>query len=174
MPQQTFGMTFDSCDAGCNTDMVSVVNNYSTNTAFNYTGTSTNGIVFRSPITYMYTYTATTQSSVGGEYYGRKDIYDYQNETYPFSGSPGSYTRIPELSGKTCPDMSAWGPEFNGDYQSYHYAYRYELASTTNRVDFRIYAYEISSTHARNPLIKTLVYEKIGGVVTVANAAYLV
>lgn len=175
MPTQTLGMTFNSCDAGCGSNMIFDVNSASTGVTRNYTGTSTNGVVYRSPISNMYYYTGITQSVVSGTYSGVKQIYYYQNETYPFSGSPGSYTRIPELSGETCSDMSRWAPNGTGNFSSTHYYYTYELANPAlNRTDFRIYSCEIKSTGVVNCLIKTLVYEKINGVVTVANSNYLV
>ena len=178
MPTQTYGMSFTTCDSGC-LSMTNNVNSYSTNPAYNFTGTSTNGLLYNNPIPYMWSYTSQTISQTGYTVYGERYLFNFQNETYPASADTlTSYVNIPAYSAITCPNINDYWYEYipSINYvRSFYFYYDWNLITPTlNRTDFRIYAIQISREGKYNDTVKTLVYEWSGGTATYTNSNYLV
>jgi hypothetical protein len=125
------------------TNIVDVINNSSTGTSNNYTGTTNTGSRYvDSFLSLTYSCTAVTSNSATTST-GLVQYPKYLNETIPFSGG----TIIPSLSAYTL--SSFYNPnifEFNSisgnvpNYQRYNYYYIQKLNNPLDYRDFEIYA----------------------------------
>lgn len=178
MPTVTYGMSYTSCDLDCsfwtNFTMVPRINNSSTGSTNNYTGTTNQGVVLPSGLSTLISVIESLSSQTGVTMNGNILISNYNNYTYPYSGTPA--TIIPSLTSQTC-DIST---NLVGDNSSAGYVkayYRYD-AEFYNPADlsgsFRIFAREINANGNVNLSVKTLIYELTGGVVTYTDPQYLV
>jgi len=179
MPTISAGMTFTSCEVGCQSSMTTVINNInnsSTGTSNNFSGTSNTGS--------RYTTTTVIQStSVRLSYNSNPSVsatttptitlYDYQYQTIPWSGSGN--TLIPALSGQTC---QYTGFQSNGTFLvKYPYSYRVVLTNPNDERDYDILGSPITNgVYSGYP--GTAIYELAvrysGGSVTYSNPYYTI
>jgi hypothetical protein len=183
MPTISANTTFTSCEVGCTNSVngvVSTVNSSSTGTTGNYTGTTTVGSLYDNSFKFMYRVNVTTLPMSGATSPNEIYISDFQNETYPSTGTTETgYTIVPSYSAVTCPNILN---TFNGSYigpNAYNYSkvyayYRVELFDPLDFKNFRIYASEINSFGQLNNSIRTLVYEWSGGTNTYSNPEYII
>jgi len=179
MPTISAGMTFTSCEVGCQSSMTTVINNInnsSTGTSNNFSGTSNTGS--------RYTTTTVIQStsvrlsynsspSVSATTTPTITLYDYQYQTIPWSGSGN--TLIPALSGQTC---QYTGFQSNGTFLvKYPYSYRVVLTNPNDERDYDILGSPITNgVYSGYP--GTAIYELAvrysGGSVTYSNPYYTI
>ena len=183
MPTISANTTFTSCEANCNSSVnaiVSTVNTYSTATTYNYTGTTTVGSLYDNSFATMFRVNVSTLPNSGGTRASEIIFSNFQNETYPSTGTTETgYTIVPSYSAVTCPNILN---TFNGIYigpNAYIYSkvyayYRVELFDPLDFKNFRIYASEINSFGQFNDSIRTLVYEWSGGTNTYSNPEYII
>jgi hypothetical protein len=183
MPTISANITFTSCEVGCNSsvnNVVTNVNNYSTATTFNYTGTTTVGSLYDNSFVNMFYVNYSSQPRSGATQQNQIGFYNFQNETYPSTGTTETgYAIVPSYSAVTCPNIlntftsSSVGPNAYQYYKSYSY-YTVELFDPLDFKNFRIYALEINSSGQVNTSIRTLVYVWSGGTNTYSNGQYII
>jgi hypothetical protein len=167
---------FGSCDIGCasaTANITNTVNNQSTGTTSFYKNFNS-GFYFqnfiRGVIGVTSGITQTLQKDLTGNYF----LFDYESNTYPFSGSP--YTLIPSLSASVCTNYISGGnesPYFNTTQRrKYKYFYRVRLTNLSDVNDFDISASTISNGAQINPFI--LVYRYSGGSVVYSDPVYII
>jgi hypothetical protein len=154
--------------------MVPRINNSSTGSTNNYTGTTNQGVVLPSGLSTLISVIESLSSQTGVTMNGSISILNYNNYTYPYSGTPA--TIIPSLTSQTC-DISTnlVGDNSSGGYTKAYYRYDAEFYDVTDLSgSFRIFAREINANGNVNLSVKTLIYELTGGVVTYTDPQYLV
>ena len=177
MPTVSYGMSYTSCDIDCvfwaNSTMVVRINSSATGSTNNYTGTTNQGVVSQNGLSTLLSVTESLFSQTATTISGTINILNYNNYTYPYSGTPA--TIIPSLSSQTCDISSLTGGISSSFYVKVYYQYTAEFYDEFDLSDsFRIFASEINANGAVNSSVKTLVYELSGGTVTVYNSQYLV
>jgi hypothetical protein len=178
MPTVTYGMPYTSCDLDCEfltkVLMVPRINNSSTGSTNNYTGTTNQGVVLSSGLSTLISVIESLSSQTGTTMDGNIVISNYNNYTYPYSGTPA--TIIPSLTSQTC-DISTnlVGDNSSNSYRKLYYRYDAEFYDADDLSgSFRIFAREINANGNVNLSVKTLIYELTGGVVTYTDPQYLV
>ena len=178
LPTITPGITFTSCDIQCQTllnTIVQDINNYSTGSTYNYTGTTNVGSTYVYITRYMrwLSQSMTNQTSInaGAAFY----LNNTNNSTYPASGN--TPTLIPSLSGVTCPNITDYMIA-NGilDYYKYTYYYTISLINPTDptSIDINIFGNYIGKSGLANTNFKTLIGQYIGGVLNIIDSDYFV
>ena len=103
MPLVTTGITYTTCDVGCTSAELSIVNginNFSTASTYNLNITTNTGARANSPITSGYKLTVSNAPYTGtGNYTGSLSLSEWQVETTPWTGSS---TYVDAYSGQTC------------------------------------------------------------------------
>jgi hypothetical protein len=183
MPTISANTTFTSCEVGCTNSVngvVSTVNSSSTGTTGNYTGTTTVGSLYDNSFKFMYRVNVSTVPRSGATQQNQISISNFQNETYPSTGTTETgYTIVPSYSAVTCPNIlntfssSVIGPNAYTYNKNYSY-YTVELFDPLDFKNFRIYSSAINSSGQINTAIKTLVYEWSGGTNTYSNPEYII
>jgi hypothetical protein len=184
MPTVSTGMTFSVCELNC-TDSISAlvgtVNNSSTGTTNNYTGTTNTGAKYVEPFGNIFGYTGPNEilPVTGITHQGYTAVSNKVLWTKPVSGSTSPYTLIPELSGTTCPFISNdfFNPDPNNltnSWYSYAFSYRVELTDPLDVRAFEIYAHPISSNGEPDTTIgnRVLIYTYDGTTGTIIDSAY--
>jgi hypothetical protein len=184
MPTVTSNITFTSCEINCQASVSSVVssiNSSSTGSTYNYTGTTTAGSFYDNSFSNMWQLNYSVQSRTLAIYNRVLYITNFQNETYPATGTTVlGYTTVPTYSGVTCPDILNTFSTTNFGPNAYQYnkTYSYIQAELFDPLDFRnfrLYACEITSNgYVTSPLVRTIFYEFSGGSVTYTNPEYLI
>lgn len=183
MPSITYGLTgYSSCDLNCTGNAATIVtnvNNYTTGSSFNYTGTTTVGSLYSNPIRQVINLNSSNTPITAGTIQSLITLNNYLNVTVPSSGA--SYTLLPSFSGEACTNIldnfwvSSGGPYPNSvQFWKYYAYYGVYLFDPLDFQNFRIYAPEISSNGVLNSSIQTLVYEFSGGTVTYSNPEYII
>lgn len=176
MPTITYGMSFSTCDLFCSSIVsgyVININNNSTGSTFNYTGTT------NTASRYLYTHagvlTAVSSTTVSTEWNNVSyiDIQYFQNETVPASGA--SYTLIPSLSGTACPNITKYfGPNSTG-YFRHNAWYQFRLIDPLDLSAFQIYTNKALETGTTiNTFVYELVYTFSGGTVQYSDPNYII
>jgi hypothetical protein len=179
MPTISAGMSFTSCEVGCQSSMTTAINNInnsSTGTSNNFSGTSNTGsryttttVIQQTVVRMTYNSTPSTATTTTGSLF----LYDYQYQTIPWSGDGN--TLIPSLSGQTC--------QYSGFQRSgsvlfkYPYSYRIELTNPNDERDYDILGSPITNgVYSGFP--STIIYELAvrysGGSVTYSNPYYTI
>lgn len=143
MPVMSNGISFTECEQFCNSSVqsiISTINNASTGTSNNFTGTTTTGSRYDNftclQPNYNLSYNNTVTTSQTRSNYSR--LYSYQYQTIPWSGI--SNTLIPSLSGQSC-NITGLTLNSSGQYyEKYNYYYRVILTDPLDRTSFDIYA----------------------------------
>lgn len=146
MPTIIDGLTYDpncSVQGTIQNNIINIINNQSTGTTNNYTGTTTVSSKYTYPIHGRTELCSGTTSNLSGT--ARSDIYTpkYINETITYTGS--TPTLVPSLSAKTF-NFDTTGFTFqnvsnnNGYYQRYNYYYLVTLNNLSDFRDFQIYS----------------------------------
>ena len=185
MPTISNGMTYTTCDQNCTSNtnnVVSVINQSSTGTSFNYTGTTNTGSKYVEPIKYNNYLTETDTPSIYQEMSENSNISNYLNETYPFSASsPTTYTLIPTLSGATWSNIDSYfyvtdPTPVSVYYRYFYYRYVYYLKFTLfNPLDYRDYKIESRIISPNGQLSNyELAYVFSGGTEQYWNPAYVI
>jgi len=175
MPTITNGMSFTSCDLYCTSNIsqtVRDVNDYSTGSTYNYTGTTNTASRYIYPhqgiITAYSSSTVNTEFNLGS--YMQLDF--FQNETVPASGS--SYTLIPSLSGVSCPNITNYFTKQSVGYQRYDAYYQFRLIDPLDLSAFQIYTNRVLETGTTvNAFVWKLVYTFSGGTVQYSDPNYI-
>jgi hypothetical protein len=178
MPTISDNITFTSCEVNCNgyvSTYVNNINNSSTGTTYNYTGTTTVGSLYDKSFNAMNKINVITTPRSVVALQSAIFLSDFQNETYPSTGTTETgYTIVPSYSGETCPNILNTMKR-NGVTYIKIYSYNdVELFDPLDFKNFRIYASEINSMGELNALLKTLVYEWSGGTNTYSNPEYII
>lgn len=177
MPTIQNNLNYTSCDVGCSSSVLFIVNDIntsSTGTTNNRVLTNNTGSRYTDPVSiYWYLSQNTsnnTTATVGGNY----SINNSLNSTLPFSGSSSPYTPIPALSSQTC-DFSSKGITQNPNTGSetqliYVYDYLVTQGGTNN-------TYTITVNPIVNGVRTTTNYPDTvatvdNGVVTYSNPLY--
>ena len=175
MPTISDGITFSSCDLNCDanvSNIVNPVNDRSTGTTYNYTGTTNVGSTFNNLVRNMVVLRTITNSNSGGGTAPLSYISPTDNFTYPASGTP--YTIIPSLSASTCPELLNSYYFSGSDYRKYFGFYLVELFDPTDYQNFRISSSYINSQGFPNTSDKTIIYEYSGGTGTIIDPDYFI
>lgn len=162
MPTIINGLTYDpSCSVSSQiqSQFVNIINDSSTGTTNNFTGTTTTGSKYTYPFNNGYFacsgVTSLTATTMIGEVYYPK----YLNETIVYTGT--TPTIVPSLSGKTFnfnpSDFTLVndGVTNLGSYGRYNYCYTIELNNPSDFRDYKIYAKQITGTTIGS---QTLIY----------------
>ena len=178
LPTITSGLTFSSCELQCKgyvDHIVSLVNNSSTGSTYNYTGTTNVGSTYNYILSYMTFMTQSTLNQVSINQTGSYNLNITSNFTYPASGN--TPTLIPSLSGVTCPNITDY-MFLNGalDYFKYTYYYTISLINPTDptSIDINIFGNRLSKSGNSTTTNKTLIGQYIGGVLNIIDSDYFV
>ena len=177
MPTIPYGMSFTTCDLYCTTivsQQVTNMNNSSTGSTYNYTGTT------NTASRYLYGHTGILKSASGSTVSTTQDfvsyiiLTNYQNETVPASGA--SYTLIPSLSGVSCPNITNYFGQYGTTgYIRYNAYYQYRLIDPLDLSAFQIYTNKVIETGTTvNAYVYELVYTFSGGTVQYSNSNYII
>jgi hypothetical protein len=176
MPTISLGLTASTCDLYCTANYQSVVtnvNDYSTGTTLNYTGTTNtasrydylnSGVL----VTFSGTSTQTTRTSEL-----IRDLSYYINYTVPASGVTN--TLIPSLSATTCQFVEDNFANYTTFYRFYDGNFKVELTNPSNWGDFKIYTNTtIETTKSIYPENWLMIYNYSGGTVHYSDSNYII
>ena len=177
MPTITPQISFTTCDTNCDSYLnlvVNGVNNSSTGTTTNFSGTTTTGSKAFNPFAPQYKLrlitTPVTAQTIAAQTYIQTP---YMYSTIPWSGV--SNTLIPNLSGLTCyPYGVCDGSNLN--CRRYYYYHQVRLTNPSDARDFEIYASPITNLqYSGSPTpIYELALTYSGQTVTYANPTYCI
>lgn len=185
MPTIANNMSFTSCEYGCSGATIGIVNSVnqaSTGTSYNYTGTTNTGAKYVTPFNVLAVsgpniippVTASTQI-------GYLRVYNTMLFTIPVSGTSSPYTLLPGLSGNSCSNMvdnffNIAPNSLTSTWYSYAYYYYVELTNPLVPTAFRMYASPISANGEPNTLVgsKILIYVYDGSTVVFFDPAYII
>ena len=178
MPTIINGLTYDPlCDISyyIETDQVNVINNSSTGTTNNFTGTTTTGSKYTIPFYQGVVACSGVTNITGTSVYGQIFYPKYLNETIVYTGT--TPTIVPSLSGKTFNFNPSYftllndGVDNLGSYARYNYYYRIELNNPSDFRDYKIYAKQITGITIGS---QTLIYGFTGATntSTIYDASY--
>lgn len=169
------------CDIACTSittnTYVNPINNSSTATTNNYTGTTTVGARYQNPFTSVLAVSYSSREFNNRPIQGAISFLNYQNRTYVYSGSSPS-SIVPSLSAKTCNNFNDTPQTIvNPPYSAviYGYVYRATLTNPLDPNDFQIWASPINNyTYSGYPgtIQYELIYDYSGGTTTVINPSY--
>jgi hypothetical protein len=175
MPTITNGMSFSACDLFCSSTVPSYVtniNNYSTGSTYNYTGTTNTASRYLYGHTGILTALSSTTVSTATTFVSNIELSNFQNETIPASGA--SYTLIPSLSGTACPNISNYFSSTSIGYQRWNAYYQYRLIDPLDLSAFQIYTNKVIETATTvNAYVYELVYTFSGGTVQYSDPNYI-
>lgn len=149
MPTITPNITFTECDINCSSSLnavVSSINNASTGTSNNFTGTTTtgskyiNGTFIQEGYRILSVTNTVTTASTRSAF---TRLYNYQYQTVPWSGV--SNTLIPSLSGQSCSITGITPHPSNQYFEKYNYLYQVQLTDPLDRTSFNIYGSQINN-----------------------------
>ena len=176
MPTITPSLSFTSCELNCQTGVntiTSFINNSSTGTSNNFTGTTTTGSKYTIPYVTTYRLTSGNTVSSGATYLGYNYLLPYSFQTIPWSGVSNTY--IPSLSGATC-NQDYFHCQGVNCYQYYFY-YNIFLINPSNPSDFEIWGSPINNyAYSGYPstALTELALRFSGGSVTYSNPYYTI
>lgn len=175
MPTISNDITFTSCDLNCSGNIfgvVSLVNDYSTGSTYNYNGTSNTGARYlygHNRVTYVW---SASTVNTGYTFFSYTNLTNFQNETVPASGS--SYTLIPSLSGVACSNITDYFYKNGYDYQRFDAYYQFRLMNPLDLSAFQIYTNTtIDTSLSVSPFVWQLVYTFSGGTVQYSDPNYI-
>ena len=175
MPTMQKELTFTSCDLNCQSSIDGIVlnvNNSSTGTSNNISGTTVTGSRTTSPFsTYYYFYSAST-SATTTQWGGYYEIPKWQTETIGWTGNTNTY--IPSTSGQTCL-FNNWY-SYGNSYRKFVYYYQLRLTNPSNVSDFEIWGSPINNnvySGFPSSIIYELALQYSGGSITYANPYYV-
>jgi hypothetical protein len=175
MPTITYGMSFSTCDLFCSSIVSGYVinlNDYSTGSTYNYTGTTNTASRYLYGHTGILTAVSSTTVSTEWNFQSYIELENFQNETIPASGA--SYTLIPSLSGTACPNISKYFSSTSTGYRRYNAWYQYRLIDPLDLSAFQIYTNKVLETGTTvNAYVYELVYTFSGGTVQYSNPNYI-
>jgi hypothetical protein len=177
MPTITPQISFTTCDTNCDAYLnlvVNGVNNSSTGTTTNFSGTTTTGSKASNPFAPQYKLRLLTNPFTAQTIAAQTYIQTpYMYRTIPWSGV--SNTLIPSLSGLTCyPYGVCDGSNLN--CRRYYYYHQLRLTNPSDPRDFEIYASPITDLqYSGSPSpIYELALTYSGQTVTYANPTYCI
>jgi hypothetical protein len=181
MPTITKQINYTSCQQGCNTTLMTIVNNInqaSTVTTNNLIRITNKGQRYTVPF-YKDSEAAlnTNNPTTGSTYSGYYQFFNSYNLTIPFSGNSSPYTRITSLSAQTC-DFSTKGVTLNPgststQYQRvYLYDYDIRLTNFPNLTSYTIKANPIVNGARTSTNYPDTAVTVVNGTVTYSNPLY--
>jgi hypothetical protein len=175
LPTITPSISFTTCELNCQSGLntiVNAINNSSTGTSNNFTGTTTTGSKYTIPFVTRYRLTSGNTVNSATTYNGQNYTIPYTFKTIPWSGVGNTY--IPSLSGATC----------NQDYfdcqgincNQFFYYYNIILTNPSNPKDFDILGSPITNfkySGYPSTVISELALRFSGGTITYSNPTYI-
>lgn len=176
MPTISSSLSFDSCDLNCQSfvdTIVNVVNNASTGTSNNISGTTTTGSRAVDPFGRRYRVSSGSTSVTTFSRRSTINFNEYQVKTIGWSGISNTY--ITNLSGQTC-DFSTWFL-IGGNYNKSTFNYEVRLINPLNVQDFEIWGSPITNyvfSGFPSSAIYELALQYSGGSITYSNPYYVI
>lgn len=176
MPTITLGLTASTCDLYCNANYINIVtavNNSSTGTTYNYTGTTNTAARYNYLNPAIGHVTSANTTNINSEVLVYRDLYYYINETVPASGT--SYTLIPSLSAVTCDSIDSYFQKNTTSYRYYDGDFKVELTNPSDWGDFKIYVNTtIESSKNNTPYNWVEIYNYSGGTIHYSDPNYII